>query len=138
MEMNDNFPHESLNMISLNPDDEAPWFADIANYLVGNVLVKGMSSQQKKKFFKDVRHYLWDHPYLFRICANKIIMRCRDGKEAIDILEACHHGSTEGHYGSNYTAKKVFDYGFYWPTIYRDAHDMVTHSDICQRQGKSH
>ncbi|GJU23073.1 reverse transcriptase domain-containing protein [Tanacetum coccineum] len=55
MKINDNFPHESLNMISLNPDDEPPWFADIANYLVGNVLVNGMSSQQKKKFFKDVR-----------------------------------------------------------------------------------
>ncbi|GKA28269.1 reverse transcriptase domain-containing protein [Tanacetum coccineum] len=54
LEMNDNFPHESLNMISLNPDNEPPWFADIANYLVGNVLIKGMSSQQKKKFFKDV------------------------------------------------------------------------------------
>ncbi|GJS32688.1 reverse transcriptase domain-containing protein [Tanacetum coccineum] len=49
MEMNDNFPHESLNMISLNLDDEPPWFADIANYLVGNVLVRRMSSQQKKK-----------------------------------------------------------------------------------------
>ncbi|GJT33527.1 reverse transcriptase domain-containing protein [Tanacetum coccineum] len=54
LEMNDNFPHESLDMISLNPDNEPPWFADIANYLVGDVLVKGMSSQQKKKFFKDV------------------------------------------------------------------------------------
>ncbi|GJY52646.1 reverse transcriptase domain-containing protein [Tanacetum coccineum] len=53
MEINDNFPHESLNMISLNPDNKPPWFADIANYLVGIVLVKGMSSQQKKKFFKD-------------------------------------------------------------------------------------
>nr|GEZ27922.1 reverse transcriptase domain-containing protein [Tanacetum cinerariifolium] len=54
MEMNDNFPHESLNMISLNPDNEPLWFVDIANYPVGNVLIKGMSSQQKKKFFKDV------------------------------------------------------------------------------------
>ncbi|GKB91580.1 reverse transcriptase domain-containing protein [Tanacetum coccineum] len=54
MEMNENFPHESLNMISLNPDNEPPWFADIANYLVGNVLIKGMSSQQLNKFFKDV------------------------------------------------------------------------------------
>ncbi|GJU28468.1 reverse transcriptase domain-containing protein [Tanacetum coccineum] len=53
-EINDNFPHEFLNMIFLNPDNEPPWFADIANYLVGNVLVKGMSSQQKKKFFKDI------------------------------------------------------------------------------------
>nr|GEY41751.1 reverse transcriptase domain-containing protein [Tanacetum cinerariifolium] len=25
----------------------------------------GMSSQQKKKFFKDVKHYFWDDPYLF-------------------------------------------------------------------------
>ncbi|GJZ31474.1 reverse transcriptase domain-containing protein, partial [Tanacetum coccineum] len=42
MEINDNFPHESLNMISLNPDNKPPWFADIANYLVGNMLVKGI------------------------------------------------------------------------------------------------
>ncbi|GKB51368.1 reverse transcriptase domain-containing protein [Tanacetum coccineum] len=123
--MNDNFPHESLNMISLNPDDEPPWFADIANYLAGNVLVKGMSSQQKKKFFKDVRHYFWDDPYLFRICSDQIIRRCVDGQEAMDILLACHHGPTGGHHGPNYTAKKVFDFGFFWPTIYHDAHDMI-------------
>ncbi|GJW90690.1 reverse transcriptase domain-containing protein, partial [Tanacetum coccineum] len=40
MEINDNFPHETLDMISLNPDNEPPWFADIANYLVGFVLIK--------------------------------------------------------------------------------------------------
>ncbi|GJV49305.1 reverse transcriptase domain-containing protein [Tanacetum coccineum] len=86
MEINDNFPHKSLTMISLNPDNKPPWFADIANYLVGNVLVKGMSSQQKKKFFKDIQHYFWDDPYLFRICADQIIRRCVDGPEAMDIL----------------------------------------------------
>ncbi|GJU75284.1 reverse transcriptase domain-containing protein [Tanacetum coccineum] len=35
--MNDNFPHESLNMISLNDENEPSWFSDIANYLVGDV-----------------------------------------------------------------------------------------------------
>ncbi|GJW36687.1 reverse transcriptase domain-containing protein [Tanacetum coccineum] len=45
-------------------------------------------------------------------------------------------GPTGGHYGANYTAKKIFDSGFYWPTIYKDAHDFVTRCDICQRQGK--
>ncbi|GJV83856.1 reverse transcriptase domain-containing protein [Tanacetum coccineum] len=54
MEINDNFLHESLSMISLNPKNKPSWFADIANYLVGNVPIKGMSSQQKKKFFKDI------------------------------------------------------------------------------------
>nr|GFB08935.1 reverse transcriptase domain-containing protein [Tanacetum cinerariifolium] len=46
-------------------------------------------------------------------------------QEAIDILTACHSGPTEGHYDANYTAKKVFDLGFYWPTIYKDAFELV-------------
>ncbi|GJU03416.1 reverse transcriptase domain-containing protein [Tanacetum coccineum] len=95
-----------------------------------------MSSQQKKKFFKDVKHYFWDDPYLFKICADQVIRRCVHGQEAVDILTACHNGPTGGHHGANYTAKKVFDSGFYWPTIYRDAHDMVKSCDSCQRQGK--
>nr|GEV25403.1 reverse transcriptase domain-containing protein [Tanacetum cinerariifolium] len=57
-------------------------------------------------------------------------------QEAINILKACHYGPTGGHHGSNYTAKKVFDSGFYWPTIYRDAQDLVKNYDVCQRQGK--
>ncbi|GJS43987.1 reverse transcriptase domain-containing protein [Tanacetum coccineum] len=57
-------------------------------------------------------------------------------REAMDILQACHHGPTGGHHDPNYTAKKVFESVFFWPTIYRDAQDLVTHCDSCQRQGK--
>nr|GEY21108.1 reverse transcriptase domain-containing protein [Tanacetum cinerariifolium] len=32
--------------------------------------------------------------------------------------------------------KKVFDADFFWPSIYRDAHEMIKTCDICQRQGK--
>ncbi|GKC11498.1 reverse transcriptase domain-containing protein [Tanacetum coccineum] len=113
-------------MVTFRGDSNTLWFADIANYHARNFIVKGMSSQQKKKFFKDVKHYFWDDPYLFRICADQVIRRCVYGREAIDILMACHNGPTGGHHGANYTAKKVFDSGFYWPTIYRDAHDLVT------------
>nr|GEV65120.1 reverse transcriptase domain-containing protein [Tanacetum cinerariifolium] len=93
-------------------------------------------NKQKQKNFKDVRHYFWDDPYLFKTCADQMIRRCVAGQEALDILEACHSGPTGGHYGANYTAKKVFDSGFYWPTIYKDAFDLVKHCDSCQRQGK--
>ncbi|GJU82014.1 reverse transcriptase domain-containing protein [Tanacetum coccineum] len=135
-EINETFPLETLNMVTFRCDSSSPWFADFANYHAGNFIVKGMSSQQKNKFFKDVKHYFWDDPYLFKICADQVIRRCVAGQEAIDILIACHSGPTGGHYGANYTAKKVFDSGFYWPTIYRDAHDLVTRCDTCQRQGK--
>nr|GEW76491.1 reverse transcriptase domain-containing protein [Tanacetum cinerariifolium] len=96
----------------------------------------GMSSQQKSKFFKDVKHYFWDDPFLFKIYADQVIRKCVSGQEAIEILKACHYGPTEGHHGLNYTTKKVFDSGFYWPTIYRDAQDLVKNCDVCQRQGK--
>ncbi|GJZ46983.1 reverse transcriptase domain-containing protein [Tanacetum coccineum] len=62
-EIIETFPLKTLGMISFRGDSSTPWFADIANYHAGNFIVKGMSSQQKKKFFKDVRHYFWDDPY---------------------------------------------------------------------------
>ncbi|GKB24370.1 reverse transcriptase domain-containing protein [Tanacetum coccineum] len=130
------FPLETLGMVTFRGDDNAPWFADFANYHAGNFVIKGMSSQQKRKFFKDVKHYFWDDPFLFKICADQVIRRCVHGKEAFDILEACHNGPTGGHHGANLTAKKVFDAGFFWPTIYKDAHELVKNCDSCQRQGK--
>nr|GEX05664.1 reverse transcriptase domain-containing protein [Tanacetum cinerariifolium] len=53
-----------------------------------------MSSQQKSKFFKDVKHYFWDDPYLFKNCANQVIRRCVSGQEAVEILKAFHYGPT--------------------------------------------
>nr|GEV41026.1 reverse transcriptase domain-containing protein [Tanacetum cinerariifolium] len=135
-EITKTFPLETLGMIAFRGDSSTLWFSDIANYHAGNFIVKGMSSQQKKKFFMDVEHYFWDDPYLFNICANQVIRQCVHGQEVVDILTACHNGPTGGHHGANLTAKKVFDYGFYWLTIYQDAHDSVTRCDACQRQGK--
>nr|GEV26193.1 DNA-directed DNA polymerase [Tanacetum cinerariifolium]GEV27696.1 DNA-directed DNA polymerase [Tanacetum cinerariifolium] len=113
-----------------------PWFADFANYHAGNFVVKGMSSQHKSKFFKDVKHYFWDDLFLFKISADQVIRRCVHDHKAIDILKAYHYGPTGGHHDPNYTAKKVFDSGFYWPTIYRDAQDLVKNCNVCKSQGK--
>ncbi|GKA36509.1 reverse transcriptase domain-containing protein [Tanacetum coccineum] len=83
---------------------------DIAN-TAGNFVIKGMSTQQKRKFFKDVKHYFWEDPFLFKICADQVIRRCVFGKEAHDILMACHDGPI-------------------------GCTDFVARCDICQRQGK--
>ncbi|GKD16456.1 reverse transcriptase domain-containing protein [Tanacetum coccineum] len=46
MEINDKFPHETLNMISLHPDNEPPRFADIANYPVD--FIRGVRGKEGK------------------------------------------------------------------------------------------
>nr|GEU92623.1 reverse transcriptase domain-containing protein [Tanacetum cinerariifolium] len=135
-EINESFPLKTLNLVSTRGNQSTSWFADFANYHTGNFIVKGMSSQQKSKFFKDVKHYFWDDPYLFKICVEQVIRRYVSGQEAVEILKAFHSGPTGGHHGPNYTARKVFDLGFYWPTIYRDAQNLVKNYDVCQREGK--
>nr|GFB55041.1 hypothetical protein [Tanacetum cinerariifolium] len=52
-EINETFPLESLNKVA-HQDPSTPWFADFANYHEGNFIIKGMTTQQKQKFFKDL------------------------------------------------------------------------------------
>nr|GEU58656.1 reverse transcriptase domain-containing protein [Tanacetum cinerariifolium] len=105
-EINETFPLETLNVVSFRGDSSTPWFVDFANYHARNFVVKGMSSQQKNKFFADVKHYIWDDPFLFKICADQVIRQCVHGQEDIDILKDYHDGPTGGHHGPNYIAKK--------------------------------
>ncbi|GJX92617.1 reverse transcriptase domain-containing protein [Tanacetum coccineum] len=71
-EVDDNFPRETL--MEINTKDK-PWFADFANYLVADIIPKGMTYQQKNKFFSDLKHYFWEEPCLFKVCSDGIIRR---------------------------------------------------------------
>ncbi|KAJ9538954.1 hypothetical protein OSB04_031687 [Centaurea solstitialis] len=131
----DKFPDEDLNMIKTIGEDPIPWYADFANYLAAGVLVKGMTYQQKGKFFSDLKYYFWSKPYLFRIGPDRIHRRCVSGPAAWDILTNCHKGPTGGHFGANLTARKVLESGFYWPTFFKDAHTLIKSCDACQGTG---
>nr|GEV34682.1 reverse transcriptase domain-containing protein [Tanacetum cinerariifolium] len=131
-EVDDNFPGETLMEINIKDDT---WFADFANYLVGDVIPKGMTYQQKNKFFFDLKHYFWEEPYLFKVCSDGMIKRCISRPETQTILDQCQHGPTGGHYRQNVTAKKVLDSGFYWPTIIKEAHTIVRLCEACQKTG---
>ncbi|GJZ23487.1 reverse transcriptase domain-containing protein, partial [Tanacetum coccineum] len=90
-----------------------------------NFVIKGMSSQQKRKFFKDVKHYFWDDPLLFIICADQVIRRCVHGKEAFDILEACYNRPTGGHHGANLITKKGIDFMGPFPSLRGNKYILV-------------
>jgi hypothetical protein len=130
----DKFPHEHIDLIAAEKEG-MPWFTDLANYLANGVVLKGMTTQQKKKFFQDARKYIWDDPYLFRIGGDRILRRCVSKEEGLEILRHVHEGLTGGHHGPHTTAQKVFDCGFYWPSVVKDALEFVKTCDRCQRTG---
>nr|GEY87405.1 reverse transcriptase domain-containing protein [Tanacetum cinerariifolium] len=68
-----------------------------------------------------------------QLCPDGIIRRCVFGKELQKFLEHCHMGQARGHYGADITTRKIFESGFYWPTIFKDAARYVRDCDACQR-----
>jgi len=107
------FPDEKLFAIG-----ERPWFADMANFKAGNIVPDDMDYLQRKKFFKDANHYLWDDPYLFRVSTDGLIRRCVAGEEANSIMWHCHSSTYRGHHSGERTAAKVLQSGFWWPTLF--------------------
>nr|XP_009770134.1 PREDICTED: uncharacterized protein LOC104220869 [Nicotiana sylvestris] len=67
------FPEEQLLVVTMG---EAPWYADIANYLACDIIPHDLSSIQKKNFYRDCRAYYWDEPLLFKICVDNMIRQC--------------------------------------------------------------
>ncbi|KAF5755478.1 putative nucleotidyltransferase, Ribonuclease H [Helianthus annuus] len=133
-EIGDTFPHASIEFVEAEKEG-LPWFCDLANYLSSGSVVKGMSTQQKKRLISEARKYVWDDPFLSRIGGDRVLRRCVSREEGWNIIKHVHEGLTGGHHGAHSTAQKVFDCGFYWPTVLRDAEEFVKMCDACQRTG---
>ncbi|XP_070002789.1 uncharacterized protein [Nicotiana sylvestris] len=131
-EILETFPDKQLLAASLK---DMPWYADFANYLACGIVPYDLSFVEKKTFYHDCRMYYWDEPYLFRICVDNMIRRCVPEIEQSFVLQACHASAYGGHFGGAKTATKVLEAGFFWPTVFRDAHLWVKGCDECQRTG---
>ena len=72
---NDSFPDEQLAVLQVKSNSD-PWHEDYANFIVAKFLPPGLTFQQRKKLFHDLRYYFWDDPHLFREGANGIVRIC--------------------------------------------------------------
>ncbi|XP_031106312.1 uncharacterized protein LOC116010960 [Ipomoea triloba] len=96
--VNEYFPEEKPMGLYLTP-----WYADLANYLVGGELPKFLNIHARRKLIAESRYYFWDEPYLFKVCADQIIRRCVTEAEGHEILGECHQ---MGHHSTNRTARE--------------------------------
>ncbi|GKC80412.1 reverse transcriptase domain-containing protein [Tanacetum coccineum] len=114
--------------IMIKPDWSLPFeiMCDASDYAVGAVL-----GQRIDKHFKCI-HY-----------ASKKMNKAQENyttteKELLAVVftfDKFHQYLVLGHHGITTTARKVFEAGFYWPHIFRNAHKLVQVCNACQQVG---
>ncbi|GKC72635.1 reverse transcriptase domain-containing protein [Tanacetum coccineum] len=134
-EIANEFPNKHLMILKAKLNDDEPWYADYVNYIVGKIVPPKWTPEKRRRFFSQLKNYFWDEPYVFRLCPNNVMRRCVAGSKILEILAHCHSGPTRGHHSVWITGRKVYESGFFWPSIFKDAKDYVMRCDACQRLG---
>jgi hypothetical protein len=127
------FPNEQLMHV---PQIYTTWFADIVNYLVTGQMHAHWTKQDRLKLLAKVKHFLWDNPYLFKYCPDQIIRRCIPENDQSSVISFCHDHARRGHFSARKTVTKILQCGFYWPSIFRDAHTYCAACERCQKLGR--
>ncbi|GKE13449.1 reverse transcriptase domain-containing protein [Tanacetum coccineum] len=134
-EIIDELSGQHVMVLKSKSSNDEPWYADFVNYIVGKVVPPNRTFEKRKWFFSQVKTYFWEEPYAFKLCADNIMRRCVSRSETLEILAYYHSGPTSGHHSANVTTKKVYESGFYWPSVFKDANEYVRQCDGCQRSG---
>ncbi|GJY34141.1 reverse transcriptase domain-containing protein [Tanacetum coccineum] len=134
-EITDEFLDEHLMILKAELNSNEPWYADYVNYIVGKIVPPNWTPKKRRRFFSQVKNYFWDKPYAFKLCSDNVMRRCVAENEIFEILAHCHSGPTGGHHSASITGRKVYESGFYWPSIFKDAKDYVMRCDASQRSG---
>ena len=67
---------------------------------------------------------------------NSVSLHCVPTEEGRQLLEDMHDGECGHHSSSRVLAGKVFRSGFYWPTIFQDAEELVEACGACQHHAR--
>ena len=63
---------------------------------------------------------------------DSVILRCLEKSEAKKVLQELHDGPAGRHYVGDTTAHKILRTGYYWLTLFKDAHNYVRKCQIFQ------
>jgi hypothetical protein len=69
---------------------------------------------------------------LFRVNYDGVLLRCLEREDADKVLKELHDGPAGGHFAGNTTAHKILRAGYYWPTLFKDAHTYARNCKTCQ------
>jgi hypothetical protein len=100
-------------------------------YLKMGELPPGKTEAQK--VIRNSARYVLVGGILYRRGYSLPLLKCLPDEDASYVLKEVQHGVCGNHSGAKALANKIIRAGYYWPTMIRDAKEMVRACDACQR-----
>lgn len=73
-----------------------------------------LSKRRRDRIKSESKFYVWEKPYLWKLCSDQVIKSCVPNEEFEYVLAFCHEHVCGGHSSPKCTARKVLDLGLYW------------------------
>jgi hypothetical protein len=109
------------------------WYDDIKLYLTYGSTPYHLDHKNKRALRLKSAPFQLINDVLFRKNFDGVLMRCLEKDEAGKVLSELHAGEAGGHFGGDTTTHKVLRVGYYWPTLFKDAHALCRKCIICQK-----
>ncbi|GJZ13833.1 reverse transcriptase domain-containing protein [Tanacetum coccineum] len=114
-------------------EEEGPtWITPITEYLKDGVLPDDKKEANKLRI--KARQYELMDEILYRCSFLRPWLRCVGPLQADYVIREIHEGSCSMHAGPRSVVAKARRSEYYWPTIHRDAQDMILKCKDCQVQ----
>nr|GEW00146.1 reverse transcriptase domain-containing protein [Tanacetum cinerariifolium] len=111
-------------------EDEPTWMTLIVDYLNEGTLSKDKT--KVRKLHLKARQYKLMEGSLYRQSFLTPWLRCVRPLQAEYVIREIHEGSCSMHAGPRSVVAKAIRLGYYWPTMHRDARDMIQKCKDCQ------
>ncbi|XP_057852816.1 uncharacterized protein LOC131063058 [Cryptomeria japonica] len=112
--------------------DGCKWYDDIIYYLQRMKSPEDVSDNKRRTLKLHAIKYAIVNGKLWWRNNDGVMLKCVDQDQAQKLLFELHSGVCGEHYMAKKTTHKVLRVGFWWPTIFKDAHQLVKKCDPCQ------
>ncbi|GJZ29691.1 reverse transcriptase domain-containing protein [Tanacetum coccineum] len=111
-------------------EDGPTWMTPIMEYFKDGTLPNNKKEASKLRI--KARQYELMEGTLYKRSFLKPWLRCVGPLQASYVIHEIHEGSCSMHAGPRSVVAKAIRLGYYWPTMHRDARDMIRACNDCQ------
>jgi hypothetical protein len=115
----------------ISPGKES-WYEKITYLLHHGTCLENLNPRERRSIRLKSTQYRLINLVLFHVNYDGLLLRCLKHEYADKVLKELHDGPVGGHFTGNTTTHKILRVGYYWPTLFRDAHTYARNCKTCQ------